>query len=145
MGILAGIVTGSLVFIINYDHGFLPAFHSFLKQFAFNLVMAGFNTRTCEKLAKKINHRTLNLTLSTIIPTLQAYIVLFAVHYFGGTPKPGASTWWQVVGNLIIFLLLTVYYRASIVEDEKKSKLYKLHLFINDNRLTRLTSRKRAI
>lgn len=114
MGSLSGIVTGSIVFAINIEHGFWPAFASFGKQFAFNLFMAGYNTRSCEKLAKTIKTESLSLLLGSVIPTTQAFLVLYGIHFFGDTPKPMASTLWQVPFNLVIFLVFTLIYRQII-------------------------------
>lgn len=114
MGVLSGFVTGSIVFAINIEHSFLPALASFGKQFIFNLLMAGFNTRSCEKLAKSINNNKLGIVLGSVIPTLQAFLILYAIHYFGATPKPMASTLWQVPFNLLIFLAFTLVYRQII-------------------------------
>lgn len=122
MGALSGFITGSIVFGINIGFGFWPAFASLCKQFVFNLFMAGYNTRSCEKLAKYIKHNTTSLILGSAIPTLQAFLILFAIHYFGGTPKPMASTLWQVPFNLLIFLCFTLIYR-NIINIKKPSTI----------------------
>lgn len=114
MGVLSGIITGSIVFAININHGFWPAFASFWKQFVFNVFMAGYNTKTCEKLAKYITDNTLSLIGASIIPTIQAFIILYAIHYFGKTPEPMASTLWQAIINLFFFLFMALFYREVI-------------------------------
>lgn len=114
MGALSGIVAGVIVFAINIEHGFWPAFAGFGKQFAFNLFMAGYNTRSCEKLANIFKKHFVSLVLGSLIPTVQAFFVLYSIHYFGGTPKPMASTLWQVPFNLGIFLFFTLVYRQII-------------------------------
>lgn len=138
VGTTAGIITGSIVFFINLDHGFYPAMNSFFKQFAFNFIMGGFNTRTCEKLARNIQHKALNLTLATVLPTIQAFSVLFSVHYFGRTPKPGASTLWQFGANLIIFFCTALYYRSLQFNDNQDSRLHKIQNFITDKRIVKI-------
>jgi len=117
MGSLAGVVTGSVVFFINFSHGFYPAIASFFKQFAFNMLMGGFNMRLCEKLVRVIQKRIRALLCATLIPALQAFILLYAIHYFGRTPKPIASTIWQLGLNLMIFFFLAVIYRNMIEKD----------------------------
>lgn len=114
IGVLSGIVTGSIVFVINIEFGFWLAFGGFIKQFVFNVLMAGYNTKSCEKIAKYINNNTLSLVSASVIPTLQAFIILFSIHYFGGTPRPMDSTLWQAVANLIFFLFMALIYRNVI-------------------------------
>ena len=114
MGILSGIVTGSIVFAINISFGFWPAFASFVKQFAFNLLIAGYNTKSCEKIARYINNKTLAIISASIIPTIQAFIILYSIHYFGGTPRPMGSTLWQAFANLIIFFFMALIYKDVI-------------------------------
>ncbi len=132
MGVLSGIVTGSIVFAININHGFWPAFASFFKQFAFNVFMAGYNTKSCEKLAKYINNKVLALISASVIPTLQAFAVLYAIHYFGKTPKPMASTLWQAITNLFFFLFMALVYREVIhiksPSFNKTIKMFKLSI-----------------
>lgn len=120
MGVLSGIVTGTIVFIINISHGFWPAFGSFWKQFAFNLFMAGYNTKMCEKLSKSINNKWLAIFGATIFPTLIAFVVLYGIHYFGGTPKPMASTLWQGIANLFFFLVMSLIY-ANVLQIKDSS------------------------
>ncbi len=60
MGSLAGLIGGGVVYYINREHGFWPAAGGFGKQFFYNLFIAGFNIKTCEKLAKGIKSKPLN-------------------------------------------------------------------------------------
>lgn len=114
MGVLSGIVTGSIVFAINISFGFWPALVSFLNQFAFNFFVAGYNTKLCEKIAKNINYKLLALLSASIIPTLLAFVILYSIHFFGGTPRPMDSTLWQVVFNLIYFFFMALIFRDII-------------------------------
>lgn len=138
VGTFAGLLTGTIVFFINYEFGFEPAFHSFLKQFAFNFLIGGFNTRMCEKLARNINPKFWNLLASTIVPTVQAFIILFSIHYFGATPKPGASTLWQLPANIIIFFCTALYYRSLQFNENQDSRLHKIQNFITDRKIVRI-------
>ncbi len=142
MGTLSGILVGSVVFAININHGIFAAFGSFWKQFAFNLIMAGYNTRTCEKIAGRIQNRLVSLSAATIIPTIQAFSILFAIHYFGGTPEPGASTLWQAAGNLIIFFLLALIYRGELNAFNSNlvylKKIYRIRTYIKNRKVNRL-------
>ncbi len=113
MGSLSGLVMGSVVFVINFDHGFWPAFAGFWKQFVFNLFMAGLNVKTCERIVQRTK-RISGIYWAAIIPTLQAFLVLYAIHYFGATPRPGASTIWQAIGNLGFFFILALNYKGVV-------------------------------
>lgn len=117
VGGLAGLISGSIVFFINFGHGFYPALASLFKQFAFNLIMGGFNVRWCEKIIRGIKKRKCAILFGTLIPTVTAFVMLYAVHYFGRTPKPGASTFWQFGLNLIIFFFMSVLYRNLFEKD----------------------------
>lgn len=142
MGTIAGIVTGSVVFYINIEHGFWPAFASFLKQFFFNLLMAGYNTKSCEKLARKIKNNFIGIITPTIIPTLQSFIVLYAIHYFGGTPKPMASTLWQAFPNFGFFFFMTLIYRGklNILNNDfyKITDMFKIRTRIKEKRAKKM-------
>ncbi len=123
MGSLSGIVTGTIVFYINYEHGFTPALYSSFRQFSFNLLMGGFNIRVCEKITQQIQNRNLSIAMASIIPSIQAFVILYLIHYLGHTPKPGASTYWQFGVNLIVFFFMAVYYRNPIKVKKQISKL----------------------
>lgn len=128
IGSLSGVLTGSIVFFINYEHGFYPAFNSFLKQFFFNLIMGGFNARTCEKLINNIQNKFWGYLAATFIPTTQAFLVIFALHYFGGTPKPMASTFWQIGANIIIFFFMAMFFKNRADNKLKIIKIIKVFL-----------------
>ncbi len=122
MGSISGFATGSIVFFINFEHGFTPALYSFFRQFSFNLLMGGFNIRVCEKITQMIDHRKKAIILATILPSIQAFIILYSIHYFGHTPKPGASTIWQFGTNLIIFFFMALFYRDKM-DNKEQAKL----------------------
>ncbi len=139
MGVLSGIITGTIVFFINYEHGFWPAFASFWKQFFFNLFMAGYNTRSCERLAKQNPRSSISLILATVIPTIQAFLILFAIHYFGRTPNVLESTLWQAVVNLIFFYFMALIYQHKITITntaiQKLTKIFRLRIRFKINRI----------
>ena len=105
MGLMAGLLTGSIVYYINYKYGYMIAFMAFLKQFTYNFFMGGFNSGVCEKLAKSIKITWLSLTLASIIPAGIAFTGIYAVHHYLHTPNPLASTLWQGYGNFFIFFI----------------------------------------
>ncbi len=126
MGSISGIATGTIVFFINYEHGFTPAVYSFLRQFFFNLLMGGFNIRTCEKLTRYFSSRNIAISMGTIVPSIQAFIILYSIHYFGHTPKPGASSIWQFGVNIIVFFVMAQFYRNPENKVKVKASFQKL-------------------
>jgi hypothetical protein len=118
-GIMVGLVTGSIVYYINYKHGPMVALSAFTKQFFYNLLMAGFNSSLCERLAKSIKNRWLAIFLASLVPTTIAFIGVFSVHYFLNTPDPLANTLWQAYCNIILFFITGLAYHKEL---ERKYK-----------------------
>jgi len=110
MGSLTGLIGGGIVYYINHEHGFLPAAGGFGKQFSYNVFIAGFNIKTCEKLAKKIKSKPVAILASTIIPTAQAFAITYGIHKLGGTPEAFDSSIWQVYVNAPTFFVLGLMY-----------------------------------
>jgi hypothetical protein len=127
MGTFSGLVTGSLVALINYSHGFLPALFSFFKQFAFNLFMAGFNIKTCERMARRFSKHFTSILSATLLPSMIAFVVLFGIHYYGKTPNIWGTTIWQGIANLFIFSFMALIYRGIIeIENQYASRFINL-------------------
>jgi hypothetical protein len=118
MGALAGAIGGGIVYYINSEHGFWPAAGGFGKQFLYNVFIAGFNIKTCEKLARKIQPTLASVTASTLIPTTQAFAITYGIHKFGGTPDAFDSSIWQVPINLTTFLALGAHYKRKSEKEQ---------------------------
>lgn len=131
MGIMAGFVTGSIVYFINMKHGNMIAFHAFIKQFCYNFLMAGINTSLCERIAKVIKNSWVAIFFATIVPASIAFAGIYSVHYYLNTPHPLASTLWQAYANLIIFFVTGLAYHQEL---EKKYKWVRL-LISSKNRV----------
>ena len=114
IGSLVGVIGGGVVYYINREHGFWPAAGGFGKQFFYNLFIAGFNIKTCEKLAKGIKSKSMSLVASTLVPTAQAFAITYLIHKLGGTPEAFDSTIWQVYLNIPTFLGFGIYYRKHL-------------------------------
>ena len=119
MGSLSGLLGGGVVFYINLGHGFGPASGAFGKQFLYNVFVGGFNLRTCERLAKKISSKPLALLSATIVPTVQAFIINYAIHKLGETPEAFDSSIWQVYCNAPIFFGFGLYYEKRNEEQNE--------------------------
>jgi hypothetical protein len=117
MGAIAGIVTGAIVFYINYDYGFLNAGFAFVKQFLFNFFMASYNTKLVERLVYRIDKRWVAIITAGFIPAIIATASVFVVHWVGQTPQAWHSTYWQGFFNLPIFLLTAWMYCTGVAEN----------------------------
>ena len=123
MGTIAGIITGGIVFYINYDFGLLHAFFAFVKQFLFNFFMASYNTKLIERLVYSIKNPFLAVSSAGILPTILATSVVFSVHWVGHTPQAWESSYWQAFFNLPIFLMTALMYQTGL---ERKYKFLRL-------------------
>ncbi|MDA3819340.1 MAG: hypothetical protein PF590_02575 [Candidatus Delongbacteria bacterium] len=113
IGIVAGIITGSIVFCINYEYGLAHAFFAFGKQFLFNFFMASYNTKLVERLVYGIRKSWLAIIAAGIVPTIFATSLVFLIHYFGQTPKAWQSSYWQAFFNLPIFTITALMYKTG--------------------------------
>ena len=122
MGTIAGLITGSIVFYINYKFGLAHAFFAFLKQFLFNFFMASYNTKLVERLVYGIKNSFLSVITAGIVPTIIATLVVFMIHYIGQTPQAWQSSYWQAFFNIPIFTITAIMYQTGY---ERKFKLLK--------------------
>jgi hypothetical protein len=123
MGAIAGVITGTIVFFINYDYGLFHAILAFVKQFMFNFFMASYNTKLIERLVYSIKNSFFAVAAAGILPTILATSVVFAVHWLGHTPQAWESSYWQAFFNLPIFLLTGLMYQTGI---ERRFKLLRV-------------------
>lgn len=108
MGLAGAIVLGTIVFIINFDHGFFPALTASAKQAAYTLLAGGLMMRLTENIASSFSKDWLAILLATCIPSIIAVTLTYGVHSLKGTPEPLNSTiptmvmapfgflWWAV-------------------------------------------------
>ncbi len=113
IGTLAGIITGTIVFCINYEYGLTHAFFAFAKQFLFNFFMASYNTKLVERLVYGIRKPWFAVITAGIVPTVVATSVVFLVHYIGQTPKAWQSSYWQAFFNIPIFTVTALMYQTG--------------------------------
>jgi hypothetical protein len=123
MGLMAGLLTGSVVYYINFKYGYWIAFLAFVKQFAYNFFMGGFNSALCERIAKTIKHSWTSLSLASLIPAFISFVGIYAVHRYLGTPKPLASTLWQGIGNIFIFFITGLAFHNELEVKHKWIRL----------------------
>lgn len=118
---MGGTFGGTVVYFINKSHGFWPAFFGGGKQFAYNFLVGGINSKLCETLATKVESKTLALTYATIIPTIATFAVNYAVHKIGGTPEAFASSSWQIPINATAFFIFGIGYRKNYDKENLKN------------------------
>lgn len=110
LGMLAGIITGSIVFYINYNFGLVLALFAFVKQFLFNFFMASYNGKLVERIVYGINKSWKAIFVGGLIPTVIATSSIYLVHLVGQTPEPWHSSYWQAFFNLPIFSFTALMY-----------------------------------
>ena len=91
MGLAGALFLGTIVFFINYDHGFLNGFIAALKQGLYTFLIGGFITRLCENIAI-VSKKVAAVIIAVLIPSLIAIVLTYIVHSFKGTPEPLNST-----------------------------------------------------
>lgn len=94
IGLIGGVVMGGIVFTVNYTStaDLAGSFTASLKQGAYTFLFGGVVMKLCETLSTSIRKRISAILLATLIPSLMAISLTFAVHSLKGTPKPVAST-----------------------------------------------------
>jgi hypothetical protein len=92
MGLAGAVVLGIIVFIINFDHGVLPALTASSKQAAYTLIAGGFMMRLTENIAASFSKNWVAIFLATFIPSIIAVSLTYGVHSLKGTPEPFNST-----------------------------------------------------
>ncbi len=92
MGFLGAIFMGSIVFWINFDHGWDEALVAGLKQFSYTLFFGGLFIKMAEHIATNQAKRWKGILLGGVIPMIATAFLTFTVHSIKGTPEPFNST-----------------------------------------------------
>ena len=92
MGVLGGIVLGTIVFIINFDHGVTFAVIAALKQATYTFLAGGFMLRLTENIATNVDNYYMAIVAAVIVSTTVAVALTYLVHSLRGTPEPFNST-----------------------------------------------------
>jgi len=104
-------VGGGIAFYANFEHGLLPSSLAFAKQAVYVFIAGGYNSRTCEKLAKKFDSKTLSVASSAVGTTLQAGVLMYGLHSLTGTPNALETASYISLLNFPVFLGLGSYFR----------------------------------
>lgn len=92
MGLVGAVFMGSLVFWINYDHGWDESLTAALKQFFYTLFFGGLFVKMAENLAQSFKNRFVAVLAGGVVPMLFTAILTYTVHSIKGTPEPFNST-----------------------------------------------------
>ena len=92
MGFIGAIFMGSIVFWINFDHGWDEALIAGLKQFFYTLFFGGLFLKMAENIAITQNNKWKAIILGGVIPMIATSILTYTVHSIKGTPEPFNST-----------------------------------------------------
>ncbi len=92
MAIIGALFMGTLVWLVNADHGPLWASVAALKQAAYTFCFGGFVVKMCKNLATGIRGRGPALLAATLLPGSFAVTATLIVHNMRGTPEPFLST-----------------------------------------------------
>lgn len=92
MGMVGAVVMGTIVFFINFDHGFIPGLTAALKQASYTFLAGGIMMRITENIAAYFKSDIFSIALAVIAPTLIAVTLTYLLHSLKGTPEPINST-----------------------------------------------------
>ena len=92
MGLLGAIFMGSVVFWINFDHGWDEALIASLKQFSYTLFFGGLFLKMAENIATSRNSRAWGIFIGGFTSMIATAALTFTVHSIKGTPEPFNST-----------------------------------------------------
>lgn len=91
-GLFGGIFMGSIIFLINANHGFWLAFSAMGKQAVYTFCFGGIFVKLSENLSIKFKRRRFAYAMATLLPATLAIFMTYAVHSLKGTPEPFNST-----------------------------------------------------
>lgn len=92
MGMLGALFMGSLVFWINFDHGWDEALFAGLKQLFYTLFFGGLFVKMAENIATSRKYRFWGILLGGTVPMILTAVLTYTVHSIKGTPEPFNST-----------------------------------------------------
>lgn len=121
-GSVVGGVQGIVVYFINSGHGFGPASFAFLKQLLYGIFIAGFNIKTCQKLAERIKSKPVALISASLFTAAQSFVIVYAIHFFGRTPEALKSSAWQFYVNILAFFVYGILFRRAYEKRQKEKQ-----------------------
>jgi hypothetical protein len=92
MGLAGGLVMGTIVFFINWDHGIVLGLTAAAKQATYTFLAGGIMMRITENLAANISSEIFAIVSAVIVPTIIAVTLTYILHSIKGTPETINST-----------------------------------------------------
>ena len=83
---------GLLVYVINMDHGLMPALLAAGRQAMYTFFFGALFVRMAENIAINKEEQHIAILLGGIIPALLTTILTYCLHAFRGTPEPFFSS-----------------------------------------------------
>ena len=90
--IAGAIIMGTIVGLVNADHGAWPAITAALKQAAYTFFFGGLMIKLLYKIVASIKPKLPSVILATLSISLLTITLVYLVHSMKGTPKPFFST-----------------------------------------------------
>ena len=115
MGLIGGLIMGSIVLWVNLEAGISAAMVAAFKQASYTFFFGGLVVRFCEYLSLKFNPKILSLLIATIVPATIAILATYLVHQIKGTPKPIDSTIPTILLSIPGFLFISYRKRLKPV------------------------------
>ena len=104
---------GSIVFLINLDHGWEDSLIAAIKQWAYTFLFGGIIIKLLEQLIIKVKRRQLAIAISVTSVSLITTLLVFIVHSLKGTPEPILSTVPTILMAPPGFLILALRFQKS--------------------------------
>ena len=122
---LAGaLVLGSIVFAVNYGHGWNQALVAAGKQAIYTFFAGGVMVRLNERLALAVNPAAVGIIIGVTCSGALAVSLTFCVHSLRGTPEPLYSTLPTLILVVpgLIFLGVRARCRAALAEAQGRTE-----------------------
>jgi hypothetical protein len=111
--IAGAVVLGSIVFAINFDHGWNSALLAAGKQFTYTFFAGGYMVRLNERIALALNPTIVAVPTGMLCAGGLAVTLTYLVHSLKGTPEPLNSTIPTMLLALLGFTFLGVRARRK--------------------------------
>ncbi|MCA9495483.1 MAG: hypothetical protein KC589_00955 [Nanoarchaeota archaeon] len=121
LGAIGGSLAGTIVYFMNDEHGVKYGLTAGITQFVYNFLAGGYNSRTCQNIARIIENRRKAIVNSTVFTTVQAFIIGYTVHEIMKTPDLLQSSTWQIIPNAFIFYTIAKVQRNEMENTHSKS------------------------
>jgi hypothetical protein len=92
IGLIGALIMGSIVFIINMEHGWFLSTTAAMKQGLYTFFFGGIIVKLLEYLLRKITNPYLSIPVSVLVISGFTSLLVYGIHSLKGTPEPLLST-----------------------------------------------------